>query len=106
MDAHLVVTRVEYTAAGTDKVELRIELAVTRACYRTQSCSAVTAMSADEAAGFPEEKAALKIYYANGGESLWEIAKSCHTSMEAVMEENGLAADVLSSDAMLLVPLC
>ena len=106
MDAHLAVTRVEYTASGSDKVELRIELAVTRACYRTQSCTAVTAMSADESAGFPEEKAALKIYYANGGESLWEIAKSCHTSMEAVMEENGLAADVLGSDAMLLVPLC
>ena len=38
MDAHLAVTRVEYTASGSDKVELRIELAVTRACYRM--CSA------------------------------------------------------------------
>ena len=54
----------------------------------------------------PEEKAALKIYFANGGESLWEIAKSCHTSVEAVMEENGLQSDVLPYDAMLLVPLC
>ena len=45
-------------------------------------------------------------YFAGGGESLWEIAKSCHTSMEAVMEENGLAADVLPEDTMLLVPLC
>ena len=69
-------------------------------------CQAVTAVTADENAGFPEEKAALKIYFANGGESLWEIAKNCHTSVEAVMEENGLQSDVLPGDAMLLVPLC
>ena len=76
----------------------------------TDSCIAVTGMTADESAPFAkseaEQRCALKIYFAGGGESLWEIAKNCHTSMEAVMEENGLAADVLSEDTMLLVPLC
>ena len=55
---------------------------------------------------FPPEKAALKIYYAAGGESIWEIAKKCHTSMQAVMEENNLSGEILPEDTMLLVPLC
>ena len=63
-------------------------------------------MTADEGEAFPPEKAALKIYYASAGESLWQIAKSCHTSMQQVMDENDLAADVLEQDTMLLVPLC
>lgn len=105
MSANVQVLQVDYTMAG-DKIELRIEVAVSRRCYMQDSCQAVTSVTAEENASFPEEKAALKIYFAGGGESLWEIAKNCHTSIEAVMEENGLQSDVLPDDTMLLVPLC
>ncbi len=105
MDADLQVTQVEYAIVG-GKVELRVELDVARSCYEDQNCLAVTAVSADENASFPPEKAALKIYYAAGGESIWEIAKKCHTSMQAVMEENNLSGEILPEDTMLLVPLC
>ena len=105
MNASIQVLDVAYSLVG-GKVEIRLELGVSRCCYMQDGCQAVTSVTADENAGFPEEKAALKIYFANGGESLWEIAKSCHTAVEAVMDENGLQSDVLPDDAMLLVPLC
>ncbi len=105
MTAALAVRQVEYAIVG-GKVELRVELEVVRSCYKDVSCQAVVGMEADEKAEFPKEKAALKIYYANKGESIWEIAKNCHTSMNAVMEENNLPGEVLPEDAMLLVPLC
>lgn len=105
MTASIQALGAEYTVMGS-KVEIRVELAVCRCCYVSDGCMAVTGVTADENAGFPEEKAALKIYFASGGESLWEIAKNCHTSVEAVMEENGLQSDVLPNDSMLLVPLC
>lgn len=105
-DTSLCVVRMEYVVNSQKQMELKVELAVTRRCYRTNRCAAVCAVTADENEAFPAERAALKIYYANAGESLWEIAKSCHTSMEEVMKENDLAADVLTEDAMLLVPLC
>ena len=105
MTAAIQVLNVEYSLAG-DRVDIRVEMCVTRCCYMQETCQGVTSIMADEAAPFPPEKAALKIYFAGGGESLWEIAKNCHTSVEAVMEENGLQSDVLPHDAMLLVPLC
>ncbi len=105
MSAQLCVTQLESAIVG-GQVEIRLELSVTRCCYEQADCVAVTAVSADESTGFPPERAALKIYYAAGGESIWEIAKRCHTSMEAVMEENDLSSEILPTDTMLLVPLC
>ncbi|MCI8553820.1 MAG: DUF3794 domain-containing protein [Clostridiales bacterium] len=106
MASRLTVTDAGCNLTGGNQLEIRVELLVTRCCYAVQSCQAVCALAAEENGVFPDTGAALKIYYARRGESLWEIAKSCHTSMEAVMEENGLSADVLNEDAMLLVPLC
>lgn len=106
MNTSLCVVRMEYVVNSQKQVELKVELAVTRRCYRLNQCMAVCGVTADESEEFPPEKAALKIYYADAGESLWEIAKSCHTSMEEVMKENDLTTDVLTENAMLLVPLC
>lgn len=106
MTSRLTVTDVGCSMTGGNQMEIRVELCVVRCCYAVQSCQAVCSMTADENGVFPDTNTALKIYYARRGESLWEIAKGCHTSMEAVMEENGLTADVLNEDAMLLVPLC
>ena len=61
---------------------------------------------ADEAAAYPPDKAALKIVYAEKGESLWEIARRSRTAVESIMEENHLSEDVLTADTVLLIPLC
>ena len=105
MTADMAVTQVEYAIVG-GKVELRLELEVVRCCYAGNTCQAVTAITAEDNAEFPPERAALKIYFAGGGESIWEIAKNCHTSMNAVMEENNLSSEIVPEDTMLLVPLC
>ncbi len=106
MPTTLCVVRVDYVVNSQKQVELKVELAVTRCCYRSNRCMAVCNVTADDAEQFPTQKAAVKIYYAGAGESLWEIAKACHTSMEEVMKENDLTDDTLKEDTMLLVPLC
>jgi LysM repeat protein len=102
----LTVASVDYAVNAQKQVELTAELSVIRRCYVCRRAAVVDAVSADPQAAFAPEKAALKIYYAAAGESLWEIAKACHTSMEEVMKENDLTADTLTADTMLLVPLC
>ena len=106
MPTRLTVIGADANMMGANQMEIKVELAVSRRCMMSESCQAVCSLEEDENGAFPTTDAALKIYYARGGESLWEIAKSCHTSMESVMEENGLTADVLKDDTMLLVPLC
>ena len=65
----------------------------------------MTALSADENAAYPPRKAALKLYYAAAGESLWSIAKTCRAPLAAVSGENGLTGDTVPDDRLLLIPL-
>ena len=48
---------------------------------------------------------ALLLYFGKSGEPVWDIAKRCRTSVDAVCEENDLAGDTLMEDAMLLIPI-
>ena len=105
MCTRMQVCRLAYTQTG-NQLEVRVDLTVSRRCFDRQNCRAVTAIAADESEAFPTDAAALKIYYAGVGESLWDIAKRYHTAVDAVMEENSLTADELTEDKMLLIPMC
>lgn len=93
-----------FRSSGDGGLELKADLAVTRRCRRSDTRTVLTAAAPDESAAYPPDKAALKICYARRGESLWDIARRCRTSPEAVAEENRLAGDSLAADTMLLIP--
>ncbi len=99
------ICRLDYTQTGS-QLELRAELSVCRRVFETQHHRLVASIAADEHAAFEPDAAALKIYYAGKGESVWDIAKRYHTPVDAVAEENGLTADKLPEDTMLLIPMC
>jgi LysM repeat protein len=47
----------------------------------------------------------LTIYYAQRGESVWEIGKRYHVPVQAIMGDNGLDADTLEGKTALLIPI-
>ena len=67
---------------------------------------ALTEISVDEAA--PREGQgdyALRLYFAESGEELWDIAKRYGASVDRIIEENELDGDSVNEAAMLLIPL-
>ncbi|WP_298482496.1 DUF3794 domain-containing protein [uncultured Ruminococcus sp.] len=48
---------------------------------------------------------ALKLYYGVEHENVWDIAKRCHTSVGAIMEENELTDEQLTTPGMLFIPI-
>ena len=48
---------------------------------------------------------ALKLYYGVENENVWDIAKRCHTSVDAIMEENDLTDEQLTTPGMLFIPI-
>lgn len=48
---------------------------------------------------------ALKLYYGVEQEQVWDIAKRCRTSVNAIMEENNLSDEALTASGMLLIPI-
>ncbi len=98
------LVKTDYTVSG-GKVELRVELWCECSAYRTTDTTAITALTADEGAAYPPERAALRIVYATAGESVWDIAKAHRAGMTAILEENGLTGEILPADTMLLIPM-
>ena len=52
-----------------------------------------------------DTSAALSIYYADPGESLWDIARAYCTSVDAIRQENNLTGEFVESRGMLLIPM-
>jgi hypothetical protein len=54
----------------------------------------------------PEKKKrpALTVYYCDGGEKIWDIAKRYSTTVALIKSENGIDGDIVSKKRMLLIP--
>ncbi len=89
-----------------DGLETKTELRLRAAVFNKISYKAISNVSADETKPAPQdEKASLCIYFAEAGESLWNIAREYRASPEAVRSENGLSGDSVENKGMLLIPM-
>lgn len=93
-----------YTLTGGGEVSLKAELRLEGTLTHTSRVTVLSDLSVQEETAHPHEFA-LKLYYGKSGEPVWDIAKRCHTSVDAIMEENDLTAEILSEAGMLLIPI-
>ena len=54
---------------------------------------------------YPARRVTAMLYYADGGERVWEIGRECHASPALICEENALTADTIPGPCTLVVPL-
>jgi hypothetical protein len=95
-----------YTLASNNRIMITADITVSGRICRYSEAEAVTDISVDNReSGKRQSDCALKLYFANEGESIWDISKKYGTSVKAVMEENDLYDEELSSDSMLLIPI-
>jgi LysM repeat protein len=83
--------------------EVRLEVLVSGTVYATKTERLLlSANVADAPAELP--RAAMTIYFADMGESVWDIARRYGTTVSAVQEENGLADETVPEKRMLVIP--
>lgn len=95
-----------YTITSDSTAEIKAEIAVRGRIEDYRTVNVLTDITVDEQT--PREKPcdlALKLYFADEGEELWDIAKGCGASVKAVMEENELDSQALTESKMLLIPM-
>ncbi len=106
-----MLPRVEVLSCGfailsENSLEIRTELRVSGLVCEKCRFPVIRDITVNEdAPRCRDPRCALRICYADAGENLWDIAKSCSTSMAAVLEENALESERLESRTMLLIPL-
>ena len=95
---------------GASSLQVRCEVLVRGCISQLCQCSVMEQITVDETKPIQrEDDCSLTIYYADPGETLWDIAKRYHTGMQSVMEANAqieLSEDSsISGREMLLIPI-
>lgn len=105
-DIAVTVSNVSYSIAGDNAVDIQIQLSAQGLIYKIKTINTVSEINVVEE--LPKNKNsdyALKLYYADKGEKIWDIAKRYNTSVSAVSAENELEDEQLTSPCMLLIPI-
>jgi len=102
----LVPVSCSYNLASDSSVEAKAELRVTGDIENSMMISGITdiAVNEDEPVSRGGDYA-LRLYFTDGNEDMWEIAKKYGTSVSAIMEENETEDETVPAGGMLLIPI-
>lgn len=102
--AKATVSDIRYRAVD-GKLEIQVELCVCLYQYQTTKRKVIQSLVLNTEQDYPQTKAGAVLYYAQPGESIWEIAKACHTSPEWIRRENEVGLEEVTNSCVLLVPI-
>lgn len=105
-DPSLSISSTAYNIITVDEIELRVEVRISGMIYESCYSNAITQIEIDESRQKTRnDNAALRLYFADSGESIWEIAKKYNTSVNAILEQNSIEKENLTSRGMILIPI-
>ena len=101
----LYVAGISYRITG-DGIEIKAELRLEAQVITQSSLKIISEIRADEDRPRARDtSAAPSIYYADPGESLWDIARPYRTSEDAIRKENNLAGEFVESRGKQWIPM-
>lgn len=89
---------------GDGKADFKAEICISAVVFRTVREKVLVALEAKEN-GAKKRKPALVIYFCQGKESVWDIARKYNTTVDEIMQENELSVDYLENKTMLMIPV-
>ncbi|MBQ3417339.1 MAG: DUF3794 domain-containing protein [Ruminococcus sp.] len=95
---------VSYRIVDDQHIELRIELSYLIVTAEILRCSPVSAVQRSDSSEREPDDSSLILYFADKGESLWDISKNYATRLCDLKEENAVEEDTLPEPMMLLIP--
>ncbi|MBP1559644.1 MAG: DUF3794 domain-containing protein [Oscillospiraceae bacterium] len=105
-DIKIVPLSCSYNLASDNNVEAKAEMKITGELSNAVSINGITEIAVDESEPLNRNSNyALKLYFTDENEDLWEIAKKYGTSVSAIMEENEIEDDMISGSGMILIPI-
>lgn len=99
------VKSVSFTLVSDTRIDVRYELNISSLVFSSQKETIADAISTDESSAKAKPNtAAVTLYFAKVGESIWDIAKQYNTSQEAIKSANGADYEVMPCDSTLIIP--
>ncbi len=91
-------------ATGESRLEIKTEMKASGIVLESRIRKYVSAVEIGDENIKKENKSSLTIYFADKGETVWNIARKYCTTVEAILKENDLTENILSAGKMLLIP--
>lgn len=101
---HITVCGVGFVLNGESTLEVRVELDINAFVFSVQTQNITADITLDTENQKRQTQAALTIYFAQAGESVWDIACRYNTTADAVLTQNALSGDTLTENRKLLIP--
>ncbi len=98
------VNSISYRLVDDSNIEVRLELKIRTLLCKMISKTAVTGIESKEDCPLERDDCSLILYFADEGETVWDIAKTYKTKESLLKVENCLECEKLQSEKMLLVP--
>ena len=103
--ADVSVGAVDFVMNSDERAEVRAEIHVSAIAETSASADVLTDIRLNEAApGSSHKGAHITVCFAEGGESLWDIARKYNTTVDAIAAENAVSGDTVSEKRMLIIP--
>lgn len=105
-DPNISLLSLSYAITSVSELEVRGEVQITGMLYQSLSLQILSDITLSE--DHPKEKdpdCALRIYFAEQGENLWEIAKRYNTSQKEILSQNSLESEIIRESGMLFIPI-
>lgn len=88
---------------GNDKAELMLDYNVNGKIYCCFDKKVLRSLAVCDDKPKKDKGAALTVYFADAGERLWDIAREHCTTVDIIMQENGLKKDIVEEKSMLMI---
>ncbi|MDR2073826.1 MAG: DUF3794 domain-containing protein [Oscillospiraceae bacterium] len=105
-ESSLTLDSINFKISGDNRLDLKFEININTDFIGKNKINFITEVSADETKPKNKETdTALTVYYADSGESIWEIAKRYNTTVNKIKDENEIDFDILENERAILIPM-
>ncbi len=105
-DPTACVMNCSYKLTSTDCIEVKVDIKIGGYIYNSIGDKIMTQIEVDSnTKKMRENNHSVKLYFAQEGEEVWEIAKRYSTSIKAIIDENDMMDDSITKKGMILIPM-
>ncbi len=97
------ITAYNFVIGGDSRIDVRIELLITGFVFSESAHQIVNEIELKTDCAKKNSNAPLTIYFADGGESVWDIARRYCTTAEVIKKDNNLTTDRLEKACKLII---
>lgn len=102
--ARVMPTTMRYRVVE-DKLEIQASVCVEMTDFYCDKKQVISDLRLQQEMPYPQQKVTALLYYADAGETVWNIGRVCRTSPTCIMEENALTDECLEESKILVVPI-